>query len=230
MVPVVRMAMVIRGEAGLEAHALRKQQALFHRQVLLEIPNLLLNLHHGVLHPFRRDDAQRVHRRDQIVVGLAEFTVVSNIAGCPVELLRIHLDPQRLSGCLTGHLIPGAQSVNDDHRQHNGRDDRPHQLESVVVREKGGFAVFVVGVLPSEDKQQCIDQDEDRRDDPDVEAHQGVHGRTMLRSGRRGIVTIGPVEVGSGGKEHCHEHQEEIRVELGVRMGDVLLTATRDAG
>ena len=47
------------------------------------------------------------------------------------------------------------------------------------MRKEGGLSVLVVSILPSEAKEQRIDQDKDSRDDPYVEAHQRVHRITM---------------------------------------------------
>ena len=95
VVAVIAVTVVVVCEAGLELGALGQQQALLHGEVLLEITNLLFNLHHGVFHPFRRDDAQRIHRRDQIVIGLAKLAVVAHVARRPVKLLGVDLNAQR---------------------------------------------------------------------------------------------------------------------------------------
>ena len=230
VVAVVTMSVVVLGNAGLQTGALSEQQSLFHGQVLLQIADLLLDLHDGVLHPFRRDDAERIHRRDQVVVGLSELAIVADVTCRPVKLLGVDFDAQGLRRSGTRHVVPGAQTVDDDHRQHDGRNHRPDQLQAVVVREERRLAVLVIGVFPGEEEEQAVHQHEDRGDDPDVEAHERVHGHTVRRSRRRSVVSVSPVEVGGGCEEYRDEHEEEVRVQAGVGVGDVLLTAPRDAG
>ena len=224
------MTVVVRGEARHQALALGHQQAFLHGQVVLEVTNLFLDVHDGVLHPFRSQDAQWVHRRDQVVVGLAKLPVRTGVAGRPVKLLGVHLDAQSIGGGVARHGIPCAEAINDDHRQHDGRNHRPDDLQPVVVGKEGGLAVLVVGVFPREVEEERVHQNEHSSDDPDVEAHQRVQRHTVHRGSRRSVVSIGPVEVGRRSKEHDDECQEQIGVQTGVGVGDVLLTASRNAG
>ena len=208
MVAVIAVAVIVGDEAGRQRGALGNQQPLFHGEVVLEVPNLLVDFHDGVLHALRRQDAERIHRRDQIVVGLTKLPIVSSVAGRPVKLLGVNLDAQGISGDVTGHGVPGLQTVDDDHREDNGRDDRPDELETVVMREEGRLAVLVIGVFPGEVEEQAVHQNEDRGDDPDVEAHQPIEVHTVGRSRRRCVVPIGPVEVSRGSEEHDDKRQE----------------------
>ena len=174
VVVMAAVAMIVGDEAGGQRGAFRNEQPLFHGEVVLEVPNLLVDFHDGVLYTLRRQDAERIHRRDQVVVGLAELTIVSSVAGRPIELLGVDLDAQGIGGDITGHRVPGLQTVDDDHREDNGRDDRPNELEAVVMSKEGRLAVLIVSVFPREVEEQAVHQHKDHRDDPDVEAHQPV--------------------------------------------------------
>ena len=143
-VVVATVSVVVAGDAGFQARALRQEQPLFHGQVPFENSNLLLDIGHGIFHTFRGDDAQRVHGRDQVVVGLTKLTIIACVAHRPVKLLGVDLYPQSVWGRIPCHHIPGLETINDDDSQNDGRNHRPNQLQPVVVRKERGLAVLVI--------------------------------------------------------------------------------------
>ena len=60
VVAVITVAVIVGDKVGLQRGALGNQQPLFHGEVVLEVPNLLVDFHDGVLHALRRQDAERI--------------------------------------------------------------------------------------------------------------------------------------------------------------------------
>ena len=225
-VVVATVSVVVAGDAGLQARPLRQEQPLFHGQVPFENSNLLLDIGHGIFHTFRGDDAQRVHGRDQVVVGLTKLTIIACVAHRPVKLLGVDLYPQSVWGRIPCHHIPGLETINDDDSQNDGRNHRPNQFQPVVVRKERGLAVLVISVLPSEAKQQEVDQEEDERDDPDVETHQPIQLHAVLGSRGRRVITVRDVEIDDRSKEPHHKHQPQVGIQTGIRMGNFFFPTT----
>ena len=173
------VTVVIFGHAGYQSRAFSQQQPFLHRQIAPQGGNLLLDVGHGVLDSLSRDDAHWVHRSNEVVVRLSKLAILTRITGGPVKLLGIKLHLEGFSRSFTGHVVPSLQTIDDDHSQDNGWNDRPDQLQTVVVREESCLAVLVVGILPSKDEKQRVHQEEHRGDDPNVETHQPVQLHTV---------------------------------------------------
>ena len=93
MVPMA-VSVIILGDALLKPGPFREEQSLLHGEVSLQRGNLTLDFGHGVLNSFGGDDAQWIERRNQVVVGLPELTIIAGVARGPIELLRIDLNAQ----------------------------------------------------------------------------------------------------------------------------------------
>ena len=221
---MVSVTVVVGSHARLKPAALSQKQPFFHREVPLELADLLLDVGHGVLHPFRGNDAQWIQWRDQVVVGLTKFTVVARVARSPIELLGVELYPQRFSGSRACHDIPRLQAIDDDHRQNDGGNHRPDQLQPVVMWKEGGLSVLVVGVFPGKSKEQEIHQEEHRGDDPNVEAHQPIQLNPVFGGCWWGIIPVGDVQIDDRSEKDHHKHQPQVGIQTGIRVSDVLFT------
>ena len=149
VVIAVVMGAVIVGGMQLRVHLfnLGQQCATLVGQFGFEGLDLAFDFFEGTGNAIRSHNAKRVCRGDQVVIRQSKLTIGPGVTCRPIELLGIDFNAKGLFRSISCHFVPSAQAKDDDYCEDDGGDDRPNQLNTVVVGEKLRFAVGVLTIL-----------------------------------------------------------------------------------